>query len=89
MIAKIQEKKAQPQQPTQNLLMTRVEPCEEDPNVNIMLRSGVMTGDDKGKQPVEDGWVYKAPKNEVGFDLDPVKETFMEANKIFVEASTS
>lgn len=31
------------------------------------------------------GWVHKA----AGFDLERAKETFMEAKKIFVDASTS
>lgn len=33
---------------THNLQMMRPESCEEDPNVNMMLRSGVTTSDDKG-----------------------------------------
>lgn len=69
--------------------MMRVEPCEEDPNVNIVLQSGVMTGDDKGKQPKERGWVHKALEREVRFDLERAKETFMESKKSFVETSTS
>jgi len=36
---------------TQNLQMMRFEPREEDPNVKMMLKSGMMIGDDKGKQP--------------------------------------
>jgi len=69
--------------------MMRAKPHKEDPNVNIMLRSRIMTGDDKGKQPEEDGWVSKVPYKEVGFDLNFTKETFMEAKNIFAEASTS
>ena len=57
LIAKMQKKKAQPQQPTQNLQMMRDEPREEDPNVNIVLRSEMITGDDKGKKPEESEWV--------------------------------
>jgi len=34
---------------TQNIQMMRFELCEEDPNVNIVLRSGATTGEDKGK----------------------------------------
>lgn len=79
----------QPQQPTQNLKMMRVEPHEKDPNVNIALRSGVMTGKDKGKQPEESEWVCKELEKEDGFDLECVKETFMEAKKTFAKASTS
>ena len=85
----MQEKKTQPQQPTQNLQMMRVEPRKEDQSINIMLRSGMTTSTDKGKQFEEEGWVYKALKKEAGFDLDHAKETFMEAKKSFTEASTS
>jgi len=67
----------------------RVEPCQEDPKVNIMLRIRTTTGGDKGKQPVEGEWVHKVPKKEIGFDLESPKETFMEAKKSFNEASTS
>jgi len=35
--------------PTQNLKMMRSEPCQEDLNVNIMLRSDITIGDDKGE----------------------------------------
>ena len=83
------EKKAQPQQPMQNLQMMRVEPRKEDHSVNIVLRSGITTYEDKGKQLEEGGLVCKAPKREAGFDLARAKETFMEAKKSFVEASTS
>lgn len=69
--------------------MMRVEPREEDPKANIVLRSGMTTSEDKGKQPEEIKWVHKAPGKEIGFDLERVKETFMEAKKGFVEASTS
>ena len=48
-----------------------------------------MTGYVKGKQPEESAWVCKAPTKEPEFDLDRAKETFMEANKSFMEASTS
>ena len=37
--------------PTQNLQMMRSESYEEDPNVNIVLRSGIKTGDGRGKHP--------------------------------------
>ena len=89
LMAKMQEKKVQPQNPSQNLQMMKVKPHEEDPNVNIVLRSEITTSDDKGKQPEEGGWVCKAPKKETSFNLEHAKETFMEAKKIFTEASTS
>lgn len=54
-----------------------------------MLRSGITTSGDKGKHPEEDGWVQEAPEKEVGFDLEHAKEMLMEAEKSFVEASTS
>ena len=66
---------------TQNIQMIRCELCEEDPNVNMVLRSGATTGEDKGKQPKEDAWVRKAPIKEFEFDIEREKETFMEAKK--------
>lgn len=67
----------------------RAEPCEEDQSINIILRSGMTMGKDKGTQPKEDICVRKAPKKEATFDLNRAKETFTEAKKSFVEASTS
>jgi len=67
--------------------MMRFAPCEEDPNVNIMLRSGIMTRDDKVKQPEESAWVRKAPTKKPEFDLEHAKETFMEPRKSFAKAS--
>lgn len=69
--------------------MMRYEPCEEDPNVNMMLKSGMTTCNDKGKPLEESAWVHKAPTKEAEFDLEHMKETFMEAKKSFTEASTS
>lgn len=74
---------------TQNIQMMRSELCKEDPNVNMVLRSGVTIREDKGKQIEEDTWVRKAPTKEPKFDLERAKETFMEAKKSFLEASTS
>lgn len=69
--------------------MMRVEPLDEDPNLNVMLRSGITTRDDNRKQSEENGWVHRAPQKEFGFDLERANEKFMEAKKTFVEASTS
>jgi len=69
--------------------MMRVEPREEDPNVNIVLRSGIAMGDDKGKQPEDNARVHKALLNENEFHLERACETFMEAKKSFAKASTS
>ena len=69
--------------------MMRLESCEEELNVNIVVRSGITIGDDKGKKPKESVWVHKDPTKEPKFNLAHVKETFMEAKKIFMEASTS
>jgi len=51
MIARLHNKGALQPPLTQNLQMMRFELCEEDPNVNIVLRSGITIGYDKGKQP--------------------------------------
>jgi len=50
--------------------MMRHEAYEEDHNVNIVLLSRIMTGDDKGKLLEKSGWVCKAQEKEVGFDLE-------------------
>lgn len=73
----------------QNLQMMRSELREEDPNINMVLQSGITTGDDKGKQLEESTWVRKALTKEPKFDLEHAKDTFMEAKKSFTEASTS
>ena len=83
MFSKIREKGAQPQQLTQNLQMMRAERLEEYTKVNIVLRSGEATGEDKGKQPEEGEWVRKVLEKETGFDLEHSKETFMEEKKSF------
>ena len=62
---------------------------KEDPNVNIVLRSGFATADDKGKQPEDSTWVRIALMKEVEFDLEHAHEIFMEAKKSFAEAFTS
>jgi len=72
----------------QNIQMMRSELREEYPNVNMVLRSGVTIGEDKGKQLEEDTWVRKAPTKEPQIDLGRAKDTFMEAKKSFMEAST-
>lgn len=45
-------------------------------------------GHDKGKQSEESAWVHNAPTEELEFYLKREKETFMEAKKSFMEAST-
>lgn len=89
LMAKMQDNKVQPQHPTQNLQMMRAQLRKEDPNVNILLQSRIVTNDDEGKQLEEGGCVHQAPKKGTGFDLECTKETFMEEKKSFVEASTS
>ena len=49
LIAQMQEKGVLQANPTQNIQMMKAEPCKEDPNVNMVLRSGATTGEDKGK----------------------------------------
>lgn len=54
LIAQMHEKGVLQPTPMQNIQMMRFEPREEDPNVNMILRSGATMGEDKGKQPKED-----------------------------------
>lgn len=56
-------------QPMHNLQMMRAEPHKEDQSVNIVLRSGMTTHTNKGKNPDEDRWVRKEPKKEVRSQL--------------------
>lgn len=53
--------------------MMRFETREQDPNVNIVLQSGIAIGDDKGRQPEDSAWVRKAPSKEAEFDLERVR----------------
>ena len=89
MIARLHVKGVLQPPPTENLKMMRFKPRKEDPNVNMMLRSGITTCNDKGKQLEESAWVHEAPTKEPKFDLECTKETFMEAKKSFTETSTS
>lgn len=68
--------------------MMRSKPCEKDLNLNIVLRSGITIGDDKGKQPKENTWVHKASTKDLEFNLEHARETFLEAKKSFAKAST-
>lgn len=70
LIARIYDKGGLQPSPTHNLQMMRSKPREEAPNVNIMLISGITTGDDKGKQLKESTWVHKASTKQVKFDLE-------------------
>jgi len=69
--------------------MMRSKPHEEDPNMNMVLRSGATTWEDRGKKPEDDTWVCKAPTKEYELDSKCAKETVMEAKKSFTEVSTS
>jgi len=48
----------------------RPELRKEDPNVKIVLRSGITMGDHKGKHLEDNTWVHKAPTKEAEFDLE-------------------
>jgi len=63
--------------------MMRADPCEEDHSINIVTCSGMAIGEDKVKNIETEGWVHKATKKEVVFNLNRAKETFMEAKKNF------
>jgi len=88
LIARIRNKGVLPPPLTQNLQMMRFETCKEDPIINIVLMSGIVRRDDKGKQPEDSAWFHKALVKEVEFDLECTHETFMEFKKSFTETST-
>ena len=50
-----------------------MEPRKEDHNINIVMRSGMATSEDKGKKLETKGWVRKVAEKEVGFDLNQDK----------------
>lgn len=49
LIAQMREKGVLQPTPTQNIQMMRSKPREEDPNMNMVLRSGETIGEAKGK----------------------------------------
>lgn len=69
--------------------MMKSKPREEDPNVNIVPKNGIVMRDDKGKQPKDSTWVRYAPTKEAEFGLECASEAFMDAKQSFTEASTS
>jgi len=69
--------------------MMMSEPRKEDPNMNMMLKSGVAIGKDKGKLTEVGLGVCKTPAKQHDFNLRHTKRTFMEAKKSFTEVSIS
>ena len=88
LITQMREKGVLQPASTQNIQMMRTEPCEGDPNVNIVLRSGMNIGEDKEKQPGDDVWVCKTPTKASELDSGCTKEMDMEAMKSFVLADS-
>lgn len=62
---------------------------EEEPHVNIVTRSGFVTGDDKGKKKVEETWITKTTEKAPRFNIQKQKETFMGAKRSFMDVGTS
>ena len=89
LIAQIHEKGVLQSTLTQNIQMMRSEPCKEEPNVKMVLRSSVTIGEDEREHPKEDMWACKAPTKEPESNSKCMEETFIEAKKSFTEASTS
>ena len=75
----------------ENIQMVIYEPHEDNPSVNIEMRSGIATSKDnvEGKQLILDTWARKAGMKNVGFDLQREKETFMEARKRLMDLAIS
>ena len=80
LLAKIQEK-----QENQNVQFIRVEHCALDPIVNVVMRSGVVTDSQQGKNTAKPtgSWVWKAEEKQLVIDLQKVKETFVHTSKEF------
>lgn len=73
--------------------MMTMEPRINEPHINFVTRSGVVTRDDKenGRKEVKATWVRKTNEKVFVFDIQKEKEVFMEVKQSFmdVRASTS
>ena len=73
VMEKMQENKNK--QPPQNIQMMTTEPRNNETHINIVTRSGVVTGNDKtdGKKDVEVTWVRKTIEKSPVFDIQKEK----------------
>ena len=80
LLAKIQEK-----QQNQTIQFVGVEHFPLDPTVNVVTRSGVVTGGQQGKSTSKPtrSWVWKAEEKQPAIDLHKIKETFVHTSKKF------
>ena len=76
LLAKIQEKKQ-----SQNVQLIGIEQQIVDPMVNVVMRSGTLTGGQLEKP--SGAWVRKAEDKKPVIDLDKIKETFVHASTRF------
>lgn len=53
------------------------------------MKSVIATKEDKGKQVEENVWVLKVVEKEDKFDVNKVKEAFMESERIFANVGGS
>lgn len=76
LLAKIQEK-----QQNQNVQFIGVEQWSPDPTMNVVTRSGVVTG---GQLVKPSGtWVQKVEEKQPAIDLSKIKDIFVHTNKEF------
>jgi len=68
--------------------MMKSELCEEDPSVNMVLRSDATIGGDVRKQPRDEGKGHDDPTREPNLEIEQVKGMSNEAQKSFTEVST-
>ena len=73
--------------PTQNVQRMRLEPREEDPSINMVLRSNATTGGYVRKQLGDNGKGCDAPTRELDLEIEQVRGTSKEAQKSFTEVS--
>lgn len=71
---------------TQIFQMMRSKPCEEDPNINMVLRSGTTIGGDVRKQLGDDGKGRDAPIGEPNLEIEYVRGMSKEAHKSFIKS---
>ena len=80
LLAKIQEK-----QQNQNVQFIGVEHCPQDPTVNVVTHSGMVTDGQEEKSTVKPtrAWVRKVEEKQPAIDLHKIKETFVHTSKKF------
>lgn len=88
LIAQIHEKGVLQSPPTQNIQMMRAEPREEDPSINMVLRSGTTIGGNPQEERAEGGKRRDTATKKHDFEPEQGKKMSREAQRSFAATST-